>query len=560
MASSVTLPTFEDEEILLYQKLNAMVDAIDAQFSAGIGAADIAWPMTAEGNLDMSTFEIINGKKIWGIVNVDEYGSGTDALALAVAAAGANGVTLVPPGVTITSAEPVTIPNGGCIVGSGPNSVLRLVNGASHGSLLNAASTSGHFISNLTLDGLSETGAGQNGITFAGVTNSVINKVHFKDFSGNCLELTSTCDRVVVSSCFFDDSAIGVYSTQCARLLLSDLTLDGQSSGAIMLACVDETTPIRATLCNIRINNQTNFGMRMLGANAPGGTSVAEIHIVNLVAQGLGASTGVQIGSAAASVDRVTWHGGNVNGGAAGGAVVNASWGTIDGVIFDNITGTCIDLDLSQHVTVSNCILADGAVGIDAGDITADCYVRGNEITGCTLDMVLSEFLYQYGNSVNFPGAVPYTGRVYFDSTVGASTTQVVTHIDIPADTMRVGSCLEVFAYGDWNNGGASSAVVSLRIGSDEFCIARYVDSSEWVMKAELHLVTASGTNARGFGMGVSKEVATLKSDGFHGTALTFDQTSSQSVTIYYTDAAGAAITARSWGWRVQHSQMIDQT
>lgn len=72
----VGAPTFAPG-VLTADQLNSLVSLLENKFSGGIVSADISWPLTAGGNIDMVQFEILNLYKLWNVRNLAERDSGT---------------------------------------------------------------------------------------------------------------------------------------------------------------------------------------------------------------------------------------------------------------------------------------------------------------------------------------------------------------------------------------------------------------------------------------------------------------------------------------------------
>lgn len=395
MASSVSLPTFSHKEKLLYTKLNAAMSAINARFTAGIGTADLSWPLTAEGNLDMSAYNIVNGKQIWGYVNAASY----TTFALAVAAAGANGVVVVPPETTIVSDGGVDFSNLGAIVGSGPSSVLKLSGSASAGNLLKTTAGTSMLLSNLTLDGTSV--ASQLGVDLQGVTGCVFQNVWFKNFGAAALKISASCDGVFLDNCWFSGgSAEHIYATHSGMLRLSGVQSSSAGTIAVRLEAAGASSYIYAHVDDLRITGAGTSAIKMLGTAAPGSANPVEFYGNNIqVGANSGGVDAVILGTASAGVHHVALNNVTITGAAAGGLLLNASDGALNGVVVDNPATYCVDLDVSQYVTVNGSVLRDGTIGIDGSGCTAECVAEGNVFEGCTTDIVFGANFWGYGKN-----------------------------------------------------------------------------------------------------------------------------------------------------------------
>lgn len=439
MPSAVTLPTFSRREKLLYTKLNSAMAAIQARFTAGLGGADIAWPLTAEGNLDMSSYNIVNGRQIWGYVNASSY----TTFAAAVAAAGAGGVVVVPPDTTIVSDGGVDYSNLGAIIGSGPSSVLKLSASASATELLKATAGTYIMLSNLTLDGNSV--ASKLGVDLQGVSQCVLNNVWLKNFGGAAVKVSNSCDGVYLNNVWFSGGAgKHLHVTHSGYLGLVNVVSSSAAGIAIDLEAAGASSYIYAGLNNVQVTGCASTAIKALGVAAPGTANPIEVYGTDVrVTANSGGVDAVILGTASAALHHVTWTGGSITGAAAGGILVNASDGNIGGVTVNDPATYCVDLDVSKYVSVHDCVLRAGTIGVDGSGCTAECRAQDNIIESCTTGIVHGPYLYASGNTgtVDAEGttAWAYTTSITIPETDSATDRITFT---IPANTLKVGSIL----------------------------------------------------------------------------------------------------------------------
>lgn len=446
MPSAVSLPTFSHKEKLTYQKLNAAMDAIQARFTAGIGAADLSWPLTAEGNLDMSSYNIVNGRQIWGYVNAASY----TTFALAVAAAGAGGVVLVPPDTTITSDGGVDFSNLGAIIGSGPSSVLKLSSGTSATELIKATAGTYVMLSNLTLDGTSV--ASKIGVDLQGVTSFVGHNLWFKNFGGAAFKASASCDGVFLTNCWFSGGAGDhIYVTHSGALGLTNVHSSAAAGIGIRMEAAGASSYIYALLNNVRVTGGSSTAIKMLGTAAPGSANPVEFYGNNIkVSANSGGVDAVILGTASAGVHHVSWSDGRVVGAAAGGVLVNASEGSVTGVVVNDPATYGIDLDVSQYVSVSDCTFRACTIGIDGSAATAvGCTAHDNKFESCTTNIAHGVGLRQYDNAATWsvPGPEGYTWAAQSHN-VGPLTAQALRSVTIPANMLRAGDVIEIVMAG----------------------------------------------------------------------------------------------------------------
>jgi len=506
MSSTVTLPSFTDEEILLFEKLNAAMEAIQARFLAGVGSADLAWPLVAEDDLNMSSYNITGGYQIWGYVNAGNYPTLTDALT----AAGSGGVVLVPPDTTVTTAGGETFEgDGAAVIGAGPSSVLKFTGSPTDGYLLRSTTGSGLLFVDLTFDGNVEAGSSQIGLDLSGVSNVTISRVNFKNFSGAALKIGTSCNGVKVSDCAFDGGTEEhIYVTESGALTIANCTSDDAGSIGIRLAATGASSTIQATLTNVVITDAANYGIHALGYGSIGVASPVSLHATGCVVDGASITHAVEAGSSAAVLNSFTWMGGRINGPAAGGMLVNANGGSVVGVEINGPGTFCIDMDTSQYVNVSDCVLRDGTIGVDCGDTTAECRVHNNLIEGCTTNVVLGGVgLVQYGNGeqVGMPTTLAYANMV---AVTGATSAAVnACTVTFSADTLRVGDLL-AFRTTVSHNGGVSGGSTVVRMDTKTIATVAFTNGNVQHMAGDLQVTNSTTAKSLYFGVVEDETVA----------------------------------------------------
>lgn len=449
MASGVTLPRFTEREKLLYQKLNALSEAVEAKFLAGVSTADLAWPLVAAGNLDMSIYNIIGGRQIWGYVNAAEY----DTLEDAAFAAGSGGVVLVPPETTIVSTGAVTLEgSGAAIIGAGPSSVIQLAGGSSAVDLLNCGSGSGVLFANLVLDGNAETGTGSPiGLNLTNVSNVFLHALMFRDFKGSLLKISSGCSNVMMTDCSFDGGAVEqVYITDCTRLAIANMQCVDAGTFALRMESAGAAL-IEANISNFHSHNAGTGGIKMLGANIPGGVSGASFRGSNIRVTGAGSGNAIELGSPTLALKDVSLIGGEASSAGAKGLSVAAGRGSVGDFTVFKATTTGIDLETSQYVTVHDCTV-DGdtttALGVDGSDCSAMCTMHSTNIRGVTDAIADGPEFHHYNNDgvVGVPGPMGESMAMVTASRpfqpypwVGDNIVSV-----IPADTLLPGDVITV--------------------------------------------------------------------------------------------------------------------
>ena len=468
------LPTWEEGEISSAGKLNQLRDAIETKFSGAIAGGDIAWPLIAQGNLDMNGFSILSVKRFWNIYNAAEYVTFQAAIDAAEATSG--GVVVIPPNTEFEVDDQTLEGSNVWIVGSGPTSVLKITSAAVSGQLLatSAGLTDLGFF-NMTIDGNTGTGAAQNGLVFKQATRVKIHNVIFDDFSGYPLYFTNdttngnSCIDVEVMNCEFRTSDQDhIYADDIDGLLV--FNCKSKTSGAAGFSAVPAAAAaivknVRFEECDVR--SSTDEGLKVIGSAGASSANQVDCHIINSRVHTTTGVTkdGIVMGSTAGWMDQssvakckvfsATGHGisafgermdisGNkVYGCALNGIDVEVLEVTVNGNTASDNTVNGIDLEGSSDVVLS---------GNQMHDNTAD----GVEMTGVT--RIAFQGNVAQGNAVNFdidtatglevgPGNVGYTNSVGFTLLSGETLSVGSGQIDMlatdPQDsvTVKQGGC-----------------------------------------------------------------------------------------------------------------------
>lgn len=507
MPSAITLPTFYEREKLLYQKLNSAMDAINSKFAAGVGAAEISWPLTAGGNLDMSIYNIVNGRQIWGFVNANEY----DSLDDAITAAGSGGVVLVPPETTIVANGASVSGTGTTIIGSGPSSVLQLTGSASSGYLLRFNSVTRGMLANLTIDGNSSTGSSQEGVRVADCTGMVISNVYFRNFSGPALKIQGDTSRVSVLGCQFDGgSEEHIYATQCDQLAIVGCHSDSSGAIPIRFACASAAATLTAAIGDTTIDNAGSTGVSFVGYNSVGTTSPGRLWMTGVGVTSTGGTTkdGIIAGTSSAVLESVSIVGCLVRSATAGGILVNANYGVVSDNSVDNPTTFGIDLDTSRYVSVRGNYIYSATIGVDVS-AGQTCMVEGNILRSCTTPISYGGTNHVVANNIGASNGYPY-GSIgfYYNSSrpsySGTVSSTVVTELSIPAGVLKQGSHVRVTVSGSVGHDG-SDRYLALQVNSQTFARA-YVDAStvtDYIIDGYLYISSFTDQEAHAGGWGV---------------------------------------------------------
>lgn len=376
-------PTFVFKEILSYQKLNNWADTISTKFDSNIQAADISWPLVAQGNLDMNGNSIVGVSSLFNIyVVVTGF---TFAQAVAAVNTDGGGVIYIPTGTTVT-VEDVDITTGDVmIVGGGPDSILQVGGSVTDYGISFSSSSHNILIADLQIDGNSQTahgiqfapsqniqirnvlgvsfGSAHGVFSFQGSGDSTCERVKISsgDFSGNYISLDfDGIDMLQVVGCNFDGGKGDdiYYNDSTASRPFRDVAIVGCSFVNADASCIELVSGAAAgaTRTNITISGCTIRG------DSSGGASIIATTLRNLTISG----NAIYLPGAAAidvnDCDYFAITGNTVFGGGATGAHgidldSNSTYGTITG----------------NHVSFMT-----GGVAIGISCQGEDCVVAGN--------------------------------------------------------------------------------------------------------------------------------------------------------------------------------------
>jgi len=556
MPSAVTLPTFYEREKLLYQKLNAAMSAINAKFLAGVGAAELAWPLTAGGNLDMSVYNITGGRQIWGFVNAAEY----DTLDDAITAAGSGGVVLVPPETTIPSSGSSVTGTGVTVIGSGPSSVIQLTAGATGGYALLFNSATRGMLANLTLDGNSATGSDQEGLRIADCTGMVVTNVFFRNFSGAAVKIQGGTSQVSIMGCHFNGGTVEQLSvTQCEHLAVVACTFDTAGDEAIKLNSGSGTAYISAAIGDTHIDACTGAGVSFSGFNSVGTTSPASLWMSNCSISSTG-SAGILAGVSGAVLEACHIHGCSLET-CVGGIKVNANYGSVSDNTIHDTSSYGVDFESSRYINVTDNYIYNTTIGVDATS-GQNCRVSGNILRSCTTPVDFGGTNHTINDNVGAYHSAQFGGYdmvVTPGATLTTTDSGTVSTLNIPAGVLRQGSVVEVWAYGRVTTVD-DSATMQLRINGAVLASAQVTDTGNesYMLRGHCVVTSCADDEAFGFGYGAADGQSDL-TIAYNGTNITIDCSTVALLTVHVTagvDLDSSTFRVYQMGVKYGHAQV----
>ena len=456
---SINFPTFVDKEIPSPEKFNDFVQALEALFTAGIGSAEIQWPLVAAGNVIMGDYEITGGTRIMGVVNAAQYST----LQLAMNAAnaygnGAGGIVFIPPNTTIRADGVNLIGSYAAVIGAGPSSVIQLTDGASAGYLLrNTTTGSGtqFLIANLTLDGNGQVGG--DGVQLRYAWSSWVHNVTFRNFDGSALKLSNSgtsgqpCTGVRVTNCYFSggddhhilaDDAINVEVSGC------------KSSGCDTVAF--EFVPLDSAAYIQRINIHDNVFdtaddgcINVRGAGASVDPKWESIRVCDNIIDGTGTAVqpAIRVGASGALVQKFVVSDNQITDPAVDAIDVYGWYGVVaDNNCYD-AGNDGITLHASKYVSVhGNDVRSAAGVGILATSALT-CQIHDNIVPDCSTALAYGATVEKWNNH----------GSVGVPPASGFYTT--ATSLTFPANFLHVGDCLDVVSMFSGSAGTGSFAL-----------------------------------------------------------------------------------------------------
>jgi len=518
---SITFPTFVDKEIVTPEKLNNFVQAIEAKFTAGLGTAEIQWPLIAGGNLIMGEYEITGGRKIFNVVNAAEYPTLQAALT-----AGSGGLVYIPPGTTI-QADGAELVGATCaIVGAGPSSVLKMADAPAAAYLLrnNSMGSGTRFmIANLTFDGNSEAGGG--GLLLRDAKSAIVHGCYFKNWTGAALLLTNgtgsadSTDNVQVTDCFFEGGADHhIQGVSCDNVIVKGCVSDNCDTKAIEFVAGDSSSLMRSIKIVDNIITACDEEMiRVMGGSGTPSALWTNVVVSDNQLDGTGGSTynAMTIGGSSTIIAGFTVADNVIMNALDDGISVAANDGIVSGNIVEDCGSDAVEMANCARVKVcDNYLRSAGAYGVST-DNCDDCSIHDNDVTdavsgGVQLASTNGTFT-QYHNLSQF-GVPPVSAYVNMDyTTTGAGVTTESNTITIPANTLKAGDILRVtanaFHSGSFGAGGSTLRLddgsehtlgvgTTYYAGDDVAIVSDVVITSATHMKVIYHgLNKASGNN-----------------------------------------------------------------
>lgn len=533
------LDRLEKKDLFTAELWNRLVDILEAKFSSGISESDLAWPLTAQGNIDFGqAYGIVGLRTFWNVVNAAEYAS-LDAAVSAVEATG-GGAVFIPPYTTITATGVSIDASNVTIFGAGTSSVIKIT-AAATGPLLDTGTSglSGIRLMNLTLDGTGG-GAGCIGVRVRKVARFQMQNVYMTAFTGDFIYITNdgTAGQASTDAYLQGVHCNGGSDSHLVCDDVSGLTVVGCTSksatgDAISMVPAGSSNLIQdVLLADVRVQSGGAKGIRIIGSGATGIDAHSRIRLSNCHVVGM---TGLpyELGNTATLLKDVTVEN-CFAAGADGDAIrVASNRGVVAGNHVPAAGADAIDITNSVDLWVSgnNCQAA-GAYGINA-DTTTTCTVVGNNCRSAVTDGVNRASSTSLRALENVGDDGPTVANALADftnySVAGSGTGSTGFSYVVPANSFKTGDMIRICVF---TNSG-TSGTVELRAGST--AIASWINNSNNAMVEFLVRPATGGANTNtvrtNVREGVTAQIGTA--------AAVVDWTVAQTLTFHVTANSG---------------------
>jgi len=493
------LPDFVNGQLLTAAQLNQIVNALQTKFGGNITGADLVWPLQAQGDIDFVQSWNIDGlRTFWEVINVTEYDSLGDAVAALPTGGGA---IFVPPDTTVT-ADGVEVTKPVYVYGAGKTSVLRLTSGATSGYLLRAQDTSNFTLANLTIDGNSDTGSGQDGVQIRNVDGAMVRNCRFQDFSGDALYIGNngsagnSSTRVIVSSCQFDDGgADHIAINDVDGCTITHCQFNNATGDGIEAIPTGASSLIRSLLV---ANNQFDGCNRSVYVEGQSATPSNGFRLVKLIGNESLTTVGVPftLGAASAELREIVCIGNIASSTSADAFNIKAQYGIVQGNYARAATNKGLDMsDCDDLYVEGNGFPDSGDEAIDASSST-NCRIINNDVHktgGTTITKTSATGLVVQSNHGHHDATV---GTIYADTPVESVGVTVATEdYTIPANTVKVGDVIRLMVRTS-TAAADPEFVVSLDGGTTELTVADYSAAGQSVGIVELLVEALSGAGS----------------------------------------------------------------
>lgn len=232
MAAPV-VPLLNNKQRPTFEVLNQIFGLLSGKFGS-LDGTDFAYPLILVGDFDLNGNALLGVKEIFGIQNLEQFGTDETAASTVVNLLSGGGVMFIPRDTTITLNRGIKIGsnrNRIYIVGSGPSSVLRLASNADD-NVISMDGSRRFRISNLLIDGNSDNNASGSGIVCRDCSEFEISNVWIGESPATgapsrAIEIVGSRDWSVKRCWIANPRDVGILvGDRCRNWTISQVTID----------------------------------------------------------------------------------------------------------------------------------------------------------------------------------------------------------------------------------------------------------------------------------------------------------------------------------------------
>jgi parallel beta-helix repeat protein len=504
------------KEILTASKWNTLVTDINAILAA-IGGSNLAWPMTAEDNIDMDGNTIVGMKKFWTIHNAAEYATGNDYNSTAFQAAvdavegEGGGCILIPPDTTFVIKDIEVDASGNkpfVIMGCGKSSILQMDSSPTTDMIEFLAGSTDVEICNLQMTGASQ-GSGKKGVVVKNGIGFKMRNVWMQDFTGDFITLngngagTST-SNVQLTNLLLEDgtTADHIFADDLSYATFSNIISKNCTQTAIHLAPSAQAALMQdIRISNVIVDTPTLHGISIVGVTNPADATHTRIQVSDCQVTSAG-DHAYEIGKASALLKYADVKDCAAYSPGAAAFIVGIDYGSITGCSAFNFTDDTdhhgIDLTTSSFVWVSGNNLYDaGDYGIDMGT-AEDCVVQNNNVDNAATEDIFKDNLTVTTNRIqsNHGELCPTVSNTHsvqgnFTVTGTSGSWSTFTTYTIPGNTLTDGDSLRITLMGSMT--GDSTSQIRVKLGAVTLAAFGLLDESDAAGTYTIYIEDADG-------------------------------------------------------------------
>lgn len=350
-----TIKKFSLKERPTADDLNTIYSTFAAKFGA-LNGDDFFYPLIFGGDLDLAGNRLLRVRELFGILNMEEYGTDAEAFEGAISSLDAGGVILIPRNTTIQLSKSIRVSGTRSriyIIGSGHSSQIQMQANSDDDAIVIEGSRR-FRLANFYINGNRANNSSGRGIYLSESEDFEISNVWIGDGTttgvcGNGIEAKRCSDFIIKKNWIRNNKQHGIYiGEECSNWSVSQNFIDqdgNPNSGASAVG---------------------GFGIKVT-ARAANGT-ISDNTIKNMRWDGMSIDNGSQ---------HITIHNNTVNG-FGNDTVTQPGWTEFCGII----TGSNSEQNPCMGITISGNVCTGGQIGIGVSAHVHGCLVTGNYVRG----------------------------------------------------------------------------------------------------------------------------------------------------------------------------------